>query len=93
MAGRTAYTVYYTEQAAVARDGLDAQQRASFDKGITMLTDDPFPELSRPISSTGDDRTIRLTQNILIEYTVSVGRLLIFVVMVFNDKDIYVTGE
>ncbi|MFF3936267.1 type II toxin-antitoxin system RelE family toxin [Streptomyces phaeofaciens] len=93
MAGRTAYTVYYTEQAAVVRDELDAPQRAAFDKGITMLTDDPFPELSRPISSTGDDRTIRLTQNILIEYTVSVGRLLIFVVMVFNDKDIYVTGE
>ncbi|WP_406007087.1 hypothetical protein OG440_13495 [Streptomyces sp. NBC_00637] len=45
------------------------------------------------MSSTGDDRTIRLTRNILIEYTVSVGRLLIFVVEVFDDKDIFVTGE
>ncbi|MBC9730495.1 type II toxin-antitoxin system RelE/ParE family toxin [Streptomyces sp. TRM68367] len=93
MTGRTAYQVHYTEQAAVARDRLDEQQRAAFDKGIMMLAQDPFPDLSRPISSTGDDRTIRLTQNILIEYTVSVGRLLIFIVEVFNDKDIFVTGE
>ncbi|KUN08447.1 hypothetical protein AQI95_08745 [Streptomyces yokosukanensis] len=93
MTGRNAYTVYYTEQAAAARDRLDDPQRAAFDKGIMMLAQDPFPDLSRPISSTGDDRTIRLTQNILIEYTVSVGRLLIFIVEVFNDRDIFVTGE
>ncbi|GAU65113.1 hypothetical protein SSP35_01_04500 [Streptomyces sp. NBRC 110611] len=93
MTGRTAYQVYYTEQAATSRDRLDESQRAAFDKGIMMLAQDPFPDLSRPISSTGDDRTIRLTQNILIEYTVSVGRLLIFIVEVFNDRDIYVTGE
>ncbi|KRC95710.1 MULTISPECIES: type II toxin-antitoxin system RelE family toxin [unclassified Streptomyces] len=93
MTGRTAYTVFYTEQAAAARDRLDGQQRAAFEKGIMMLAADPFPDLSRPISSTGDDRTIRLTQNILIEYTVSVGRLLIFIVEVFNDRDIFVTGE
>ncbi|GCB46452.1 type II toxin-antitoxin system RelE/ParE family toxin [Streptomyces sp. NL15-2K] len=93
MTGRNVYTVHYTEQAAAARDRLDEQQRAAFDKGISMLAQDPFPDLSRPISSTGDDRTIRLTQNILIEYTVSVGRLLIFIVEVFSDKDIFVTGD
>ncbi|GGT43698.1 hypothetical protein [Streptomyces chromofuscus] len=93
MAGRTAYEVYYTEQAAAARDQLEERQRAAFDKGIMMLARDPYPDLSRSISSTGDDRTIRLTQNILIEYTVSVGRLLIFIVLVFNDKDIFVPGD
>ncbi|MEU9476286.1 hypothetical protein [Streptomyces sp. NPDC048191] len=34
---------------------------------------------------------IRLAQNILVEYTVSRGRLLIFVVEVFNDKDVLIT--
>lgn len=63
--------------------GITAHERAA----------DPFPDLSRPTSSTGDDRTIRRTRNILIEYTVSVGRLLIFIVEVFDDKDIFVTGE
>ncbi|GAA0328853.1 hypothetical protein QZH56_24470 [Streptomyces olivoreticuli] len=87
------YQIYFTEQAAVRRDRLDDQQRAAFDKGISLLARDPFTELSRPMSSTGDDRTIRLTQNILVEYSVSMGRLLIFIVEVFNDKDIFVTDE
>nr|WP_211231253.1 hypothetical protein [Streptomyces purpureus] len=85
------YQVFFTEQAAAARDRLDDEQRAAFDKGISLLARDPFLDLSRPISATGDDRTIRLTQNILVEYTVSMGRLLIFIVEVFNDKDVLVT--
>ncbi|MEV6672815.1 hypothetical protein [Streptomyces sp. NPDC051162] len=87
------YQVHFTEQAAVRRDRLDDQQRAAFDKGIALLARDPFTGLSRAMSATGDDRTIRLTQNILVEYTVSMGRLLIFIVEVFNDKDILVTDE
>ncbi|MGK5631873.1 type II toxin-antitoxin system RelE family toxin [Streptomyces sp. URMC 123] len=87
------YQVYFTEQAAATRDRLDDRQRAAFDKGISLLARDPFPKPSRPMSATGDDRTIRLTQNILVEYSVSLGRLLIFIVEVFNDKDIFVTDE
>lgn len=93
MAPARTYQVYYTEQAADARDRLDDRQRTAFDKGISLLARDPFPDVSRPISSTGDDRTIRLTQNILVEYTVSMGRLLIFIVEVFNDKDILIAED
>ncbi|EPD60912.1 MULTISPECIES: hypothetical protein [unclassified Streptomyces] len=89
----TTYDIYYTVQAAEARDRLDDRQRNAFDKGMAMLARDPFLSVSRPISSTGDDRTIRLTQNILVEYTVSRGRLLIFIVEVFNDKDVLITEE
>ncbi|MFB7506104.1 type II toxin-antitoxin system RelE family toxin [Streptomyces broussonetiae] len=89
----TTYDVYYTVQAAAARDRLDDRQRNAFDKGMAMLARDPFLPVSRPIGSTGDDRTIRLTQNILVEYTVSRGRLLIFIVEVFNDKDILIPEE
>ncbi|MBX7547413.1 hypothetical protein [Streptomyces sp. NPDC004232] len=89
----TTYDVYYTVQASEARDRLDDRQRAAFDKGIALLARDPFLPVSRPIGSTGDDRTIRLTQNILVEYTVSRGRLLIFIVEVFNDKDVLITDE
>ncbi|EST31905.1 hypothetical protein [Streptomyces roseochromogenus] len=93
MAPTTTYDVYYTVQAAAARDRLDDRMRNAFDKGMAMLARDPFLSVSRPISSTGDDRTIRLTQNILVEYTVSRGRLLIFIVEVFNDKDILIPEE
>ncbi|WP_306186203.1 type II toxin-antitoxin system RelE/ParE family toxin [Streptomyces sp. MK5] len=91
MAPTTTYEVYYTVQAAAARDRLDDRQRILFDKGIALLARDPFAEASRPISSTGDDRTIRLTQNVLVEYTVSRGRLLVFIVEVFDDKDVLIT--
>ncbi|MER6024758.1 hypothetical protein [Streptomyces sp. NPDC001851] len=91
MAPTRTYDIYYTVQAAAARDRLDEPQRNAFDKGMAMLARDPFLPVSRPISSTGDDRTIRLTQNILVEYTVSRGRLLIFIVEVFNDKDVLIT--
>ncbi|UQA93413.1 type II toxin-antitoxin system RelE family toxin [Streptomyces halobius] len=86
----TTYQVYFTEQAAATRDRLDAPQRAAFDKGISLLARDPFLSVSRAISSTGDDRTVRLTQNVLVEYTISMGRLLIFIVEVFNDKDVLI---
>ena len=89
----TTYDVYYTVQAAEARDRLDDRQRAAFDKGIALLARDPFLSVSRPISSTGDDRTIRLTQNILVDYTVSRGRLLVYIVEVFNDKDVLIPDE
>jgi hypothetical protein len=89
----TTYDIYYTVQAAEARDRLDDRQRNAFDKGMAMLARDPFLSVSRPISSTGDDRTIRLTRNILVEYTVSRGRLLIFIVEVFDDKDVLIAEE
>ncbi|MGV9450753.1 type II toxin-antitoxin system RelE family toxin [Streptomyces sp. NPDC003635] len=89
----TTYDVYYTVQAAEARDRLDDRQRIAFDKGIALLARDPFLSVSRPLSSTGDDRTIRLTRNVLVEYTVSRGRLLIFIVEVFDEKDVLVTEE
>lgn len=89
----TTYDVYFTVQAAEARDRLEDRQRVAFDKGIALLARDPFLSVSRPISATGDDRTIRLTQNIIVEYTVSRGRLLIFIVEVFNDKDVLITDE
>jgi hypothetical protein len=93
MAPQRTYQVFYTEQAATARDRLDDRQRTSFDKGIAVLARDPFLPASRAISATGDDRTVRLTQDILVEYTLSLGRLLIFIVEAFNDKDIVITDE
>ncbi|MGW0819933.1 type II toxin-antitoxin system RelE family toxin [Streptomyces sp. NPDC002845] len=91
MAPISTYDVYYTVQAAAARDRLDDPLRTAFDKGMAMLARDPFLPVSRPIGSTGDDRTIRITQNILVEYTISRGRLLIFIVEVFDDKDVLIT--
>ncbi len=90
---RHGYQVQYTEQAAAARDRLDARQRARFDKGVDVLTRDPYLPASRAVSGTGDDRTVRLTEHMFAEYIVSRGRLLIFVVEVFSDEDVLVRED
>ncbi|MFH8800251.1 hypothetical protein ACH4F6_11740 [Streptomyces sp. NPDC017936] len=90
---RHGHQVLYTEQAAAARDRLDARQRARFDKGVAVLARDPYLPASRAVDATGDDRTVRLTQHIFAEYMISRGRLLIFVVEVFSDEDVLVPEE
>ncbi|MER5429729.1 hypothetical protein [Streptomyces sp. NPDC002588] len=90
---RHSYEVHYTEHAAAARDRLDPRERARFDKGVAVLARDPYVPASRPVGTTGDDRTVRLTRHVFAEYVVSRGRLLIFVVEVFSDRDVLVPEE
>ena len=87
------YEVHYTEQAAAARDALDARERATFDRGVALLARDPYVVASRSVSATGDDRTIRLTRHIWAGYVGSRGRLLIFLVQVFDDQDVLVPDD
>ncbi|AXG79455.1 type II toxin-antitoxin system RelE family toxin [Streptomyces paludis] len=82
------YEVLYTESAARDRDRLDPTRRASFEKAIDILAHDPYTALSRPIGAGDQDREIRLTSQIVAEYMVSRGRLLLVVLRVFDDADI-----
>ncbi|MDT9693190.1 hypothetical protein Q5762_33685 [Streptomyces sp. P9(2023)] len=82
------YEVLFTESAASSRDRLDPARRASFDKAVEILARDPYTELSRPIGPGEQDREIRLTSQILAEYVVSRGRLLLVVLRIFDDADI-----
>lgn len=82
------YTVMYTEMAAEKRDALAPERRVKFDKGIEILCQDPYTEVSHPIG--GDWREVRITQQILIEYSVHAGQLVIVVVRIFDDADVIV---
>ncbi|MER5182835.1 hypothetical protein ABT009_31530 [Streptomyces sp. NPDC002896] len=82
------YEVLYTESAARDRDRLDPVRRAAFDKAIDILARDPYTEVSRPIGIGDQDREIRLTSQIVAEYTVSRGRLLLIMLRIFDDADI-----
>ncbi|WP_240107469.1 hypothetical protein [Streptomyces sp. MUM 203J] len=81
----------FTEQAGQVRDRLDDRRRAALGKGIAVLAQDPFLDVSGAVSAAGDDRTVRLTQSIPVEYTVGPDRLPIFVVEVLDDEDIVIT--
>lgn len=87
------YEVLYTEPAARDRDGLDPVRRASFDKAVEILARDPYTELSRPIGVGEQDREIRLTSQIVAEYMVSRGRLLLVVLRIFDDADILLAED
>lgn len=84
----TSYTVMYTEQAAITRDQLPPERRLKFDKGIEILCQNPFIDVSHAIG--GDWREVRLTSQILVEYSVHAGQLVIIVVRIFDDTDIVV---
>ncbi|MFE9170032.1 type II toxin-antitoxin system RelE family toxin [Streptomyces kebangsaanensis] len=93
MARTPPYETHFTVQATRARDGLGDRRRAAFDKGVALLAGDPFPTVSRPVGSTGAERTIRLTRDILVRYTVSRARLVILVVAVFHEEDVLVGND
>ncbi|GAA2707328.1 MULTISPECIES: hypothetical protein [Streptomyces] len=82
------YEVLYTEPAARDRDRLDPVRRAAFDKAVEILARDPYTELSRPIGLGEHDREVRLTSQIVAEYMVSRGRLLLVVLRIFDDADV-----
>ncbi|MGW1026075.1 type II toxin-antitoxin system RelE family toxin [Streptomyces sp. NPDC002577] len=87
------YEVLYTESAARDRDRLDPVRRAAFDKAIDILARDPYTEVSRPIGIGDQDREIRLTSQIVAEYMVSRGRLLLIMLRIFDDADILLPEE
>ncbi|QLE73471.1 hypothetical protein FGW37_19450 [Streptomyces rectiverticillatus] len=87
------YEVLYTEPAARDRDRLDPERRASFEKAVAILARDPYTELSRPVGPGEQDREIRLTSQIVAEYMVSRGRLLLVVLRIFDDADILLTED
>ncbi|MEW2579809.1 type II toxin-antitoxin system RelE family toxin [Streptomyces syringium] len=93
MSHQDIYEVLYTEPAARDRDRLDPARRASFDKAIEILARDPYTELSRPVGVGEQDREIRLTSQIVAEYMVSRGRLLLVVLRIFDDADILLTED
>ncbi|KUN98469.1 hypothetical protein [Streptomyces caeruleatus] len=80
----------YTEQAATVRDGLDDLRRAAFDRGLAALAQDPFPSVSRASDPAGTTRRVRLTRDVLVEYTISLRRLIVIEVTVLDDSDILV---
>ncbi|AWI29719.1 type II toxin-antitoxin system RelE family toxin [Streptomyces tirandamycinicus] len=82
------HEVLFTESAARDRDRLDPVRRASFDKALEILARDPYTEHSRPIGPGEQDREIRLTSQVVAEYIVSRGRLLLVVLRIFDDADI-----
>ncbi|WP_171165165.1 hypothetical protein [Streptomyces sp. I05A-00742] len=87
------YEVLYTEPAARDRDRLDPVRRASLDKAVEILARDPYTKLSRPIGAGEQDREVRLTAQIVAEYMVSRGRLLLVVLRIFDDADILLVDD
>ncbi|MFF7164953.1 hypothetical protein ACFZBP_26920 [Streptomyces sp. NPDC008086] len=69
---------------------MDDLRRATFDRGFATLTQDPFPSVSRASDPAGTTRRVRLTEDALVEYTVSLRRLVIIAVTVLDDSDIRV---
>lgn len=84
------YQIHFTEQAAVKRDALDVERRGKFDKGIALIAENPHLELSRAMSADGEYREVRLTSQIMVEYMINRGQIVVVIIEIFDDKDIVV---
>ncbi|RLU94679.1 hypothetical protein CTZ27_18370 [Streptomyces griseocarneus] len=85
------YAIRYSEEAAVARDSLDAARRKSFERAISVLAEHPEHEKSLPMGE--NVRHIRLTNDILAEYVIFSQFVMILVLNVFDRQDTLVDDE
>ncbi|GGX77426.1 type II toxin-antitoxin system RelE family toxin [Streptomyces hiroshimensis] len=79
------YAIRYSEEAAAQRDGLDAQRRKTFDRAITALAECPRHEKSVPMG--GYVRHVRLTNDVLAQYAILHGLVVILALAVFDRGD------
>ncbi|MBW5481424.1 hypothetical protein GPJ59_05880 [Streptomyces bambusae] len=84
------YAVKFSEEAARIRDGLPPERRSLLERGLAVLSQDPRPKISVPISGDESTRSLALTPNIGIEYLVSDGLLLVLVVHVVDFTQVLV---
>lgn len=85
--------VSFSERAAQIRDSLPEDRKASLERGLKKLADDPRPKISVPISSDENTRSLALTQNIAIEYVISDGLLIVIVVHVVDSTQVLLEDE
>jgi hypothetical protein len=86
----TTYDVEYSERAAVDRDRLPADRREAFNKGMAIIARDPTLPQSRPLGPDGWTREVRVTNQIMIEYTIIHHAIVVLVFRIFDDQDIIV---
>jgi hypothetical protein len=84
------HAVKFSEEAARMRDGLPPDRRALLERGLSVLAQNPRPEISVPISGDDSTRSLALTPNIGIEYLVSDGLLLVLAVHVVDFTQVLV---
>ncbi|RSO29603.1 hypothetical protein DMH15_27165 [Streptomyces sp. WAC 06725] len=87
------YSVSYGEGAAHVRDGLPEDRRASLERGLRKLADDPRPEVSLPLSKDGNTRSVALSENIAIEYVISEGLLIVLMIRVVDTSRALLENE
>ncbi|WP_058046653.1 hypothetical protein [Streptomyces roseifaciens] len=76
------YAIRYSEEAAAQRDRLDAQRRRTFDRAITVLAE--RPRHGKSVAMGGNVRHVWLTSDVLAQYAVFHGRVVILALSVFD---------
>jgi hypothetical protein len=63
------YLIEYTERAATQRDALPEERRATLERGLLKLAEDPFTPVSQAVS--GEDiRAVSLAPGLTVRYLV-----------------------
>lgn len=84
------YSVEFTERAARVRDSLPADRRDLLERGLAILVTDPRHKLSHPVSGDETTREIALSRNLVIEYVISDGKVVVLLVTVIDLTDVLI---
>ncbi|MDO0932477.1 hypothetical protein QQY66_12510 [Streptomyces sp. DG2A-72] len=85
--------VIFSEAAARVRDSLPDDRRELLQRGLAILTTDPRPKVSSPISGDENTRSLALTHTMAIEYVVSDGLLIVLVVHLVDTTHVLFENE
>jgi mRNA-degrading endonuclease RelE of RelBE toxin-antitoxin system len=81
------YQVEWSEEAAAARDELDADRRRTVDQAAAVLGNNPYAAPSQPLRAGADqERIVQVTLGVVVEYAVGQGEVIIRSVRRFDGR-------
>jgi hypothetical protein len=86
------FKVTYTVEAAAAAERLTTDRRAVLDRGLRVLSTDPYHKATASIGVHEDNRKAQVAPGILIEYVIAHGVMVVVVLTVF-DESLYLLAE
>ncbi|MQY38324.1 hypothetical protein SRB17_63370 [Streptomyces sp. RB17] len=84
------YRAAFTEETAHVRDSLPADRRDVLERGLAVPVNDPRHKLSHPVRGGDATREITLSRNLVVEYVVSDGKLVVLGLRVIDLTDVFI---
>lgn len=87
------WDIQFSERAASQRDALPADRAALLSKGLRALARDPFSKATSAHTASNYHRRAYVAPNLLIEYGIIHGTVIVMIIDVFDESQTYLVEE